>query len=175
MTLPDDWYYAESGKRIGPLTLRELRDTILDLPDAENVFVWCEGFEGWERAGDVPALMVGMPPPLPVHPRLLNTGMKGLIFPTWNSCWKGALIGFLAGGVIVPWNGNMGVPANFLATLIAGPFIVMIIGGAIGAFLKPKQDGSRSKSFILALIILPLLVVAKIALEFHDGNLIFHR
>jgi hypothetical protein len=170
-----DWYYADAGEHVGPFTLLELRETFATLPNAKNVFVWCEGFSDWKRAKDVPELRLGASsPPPPLHPRLLETEFKRLVFPTWNEFWKGAFIGFLVGCVIVPFKGNMAVPANFIVQIISGPFVTMVIGAAIGAFHK-KNDipQKRSRSFILALIILPLIVAAKVTMEFEDGKLTF--
>jgi hypothetical protein len=83
----DTWYYFDSGERVGPLTLHELADDVAILSDAENVFVWHEGFADWKRAGDIPELRA-----LLVHPRLLNTDLKTLVFPYWKITLPGILV-----------------------------------------------------------------------------------
>jgi hypothetical protein len=42
------WYCVDSGLRIGPFSLQGLKDTLVTLPDAQNVLVWCEGFPDWK-------------------------------------------------------------------------------------------------------------------------------
>ena len=61
------WYYVDSGLRIGPISLQSLKETLVTLPDAENVLVWREGFPDWKIAGDVKELRARIltPPPLP--------------------------------------------------------------------------------------------------------------
>ena len=61
------WYYVDSGLRIGPISLQGLKETLVTLPDAKNVLVWCEEFPDWKIAGDVKELSAGSlrPPPLP--------------------------------------------------------------------------------------------------------------
>jgi len=91
----DDWYYFDSGERVGPLTLHELADDVAILSDAENVFVWRKGFADWKRAGDIPELRA-----LLVHPCLLNTDLKSLVFPYRKVSWAVAFGGVLIGAML---------------------------------------------------------------------------
>jgi hypothetical protein len=59
------WYYVDTGTRIGPIGIQNLKETLVMLPDAENVLVWCEGFPEWKIAGQVKELQSVMPPPVP--------------------------------------------------------------------------------------------------------------
>jgi hypothetical protein len=52
----DGWYYLGSEGHIGPLGLQELKTTLADFQDGNDVLVWREGFPGWKRADDVPEL-----------------------------------------------------------------------------------------------------------------------
>jgi hypothetical protein len=64
---PPAWYYADSSRSIGPLSIQGLKETLVTLPDAKNVLVWCEGFLNWKIAGDVQELRARSltPPPVP--------------------------------------------------------------------------------------------------------------
>jgi hypothetical protein len=52
----DDWYYYHDGDEVGPLTLERLRATLAAFQNARDVLVWCERFENWKRAKNVPEL-----------------------------------------------------------------------------------------------------------------------
>jgi hypothetical protein len=48
------WYYAEAGQPIGPMTLIELKRQLRPLPDMQDRMVWREGWDEWQRLGDLP-------------------------------------------------------------------------------------------------------------------------
>jgi hypothetical protein len=74
------WYYVASGLRIGPISLQSLKETLVTLPDAENVLVWREGFPDWKIVGDVKELRAMTPPPVP------KTHLASPM-PTWRVRW----------------------------------------------------------------------------------------
>ncbi|WP_426435903.1 DUF4339 domain-containing protein [Bradyrhizobium genosp. P] len=76
------WFYVDSGLRIGPISLQGLKKTLITLPDAENVLVWCKGFPDWKIAGDVEKLRAMTPPPPPVPKTQLAS-----LMPTWRVRW----------------------------------------------------------------------------------------
>jgi hypothetical protein len=60
------WYYAEAGQPVGPLTLVELKRHLRPLPNVQDRMVWREGWDEWQRLGDVaefrePAVRVAKP------------------------------------------------------------------------------------------------------------------
>jgi uncharacterized membrane protein YhaH (DUF805 family) len=61
----DTWYYSDRSERIGPVSAEALRATLARSPNAAGVYVWRAGFTDWKRAGDVPELWTGAPPPAP--------------------------------------------------------------------------------------------------------------
>jgi GYF domain 2 len=65
--MSEGWYYVDSERSVGPLTLTELMGTISKLPDWTDTLVWRAGAPDWETAGDVPELrrLMAMPPPAP--------------------------------------------------------------------------------------------------------------
>jgi hypothetical protein len=100
-----------------------------------------------------------------------------------NASWKGGLVGALFGCVLLVFDrstfkGNLAEP-EFIARYI-GYLIPATAIGAIGGFSisrRRKQDAQlsvqpfpRSKLFILALVILPLIVVTKVAVDFPGGE-----
>jgi hypothetical protein len=42
----DNWFYADDDG-LGPVTLRELKETLATFSNPEEVFVWCERFQDW--------------------------------------------------------------------------------------------------------------------------------
>jgi hypothetical protein len=66
----DAWYYADRNGKVGPLSLKKLRETLaaFSTANASDVLVWHEGFPDWKPAEDVPELneiQTPLPPPLP--------------------------------------------------------------------------------------------------------------
>src|SRR5262245_27218491 len=61
-----EWYYADNGGPIGPITLDALVDHLRTSPNSGNVQVWRDGLEDWQAAKDLPELFdIFLPPPLP--------------------------------------------------------------------------------------------------------------
>jgi hypothetical protein len=82
------WHYAEGQKTFGPVDLKQLQAVFSRISDPRNLLVWKIGFEGWQRAGNVPELAEFFlkPPPLPLtsQPRkkssLWRTALYGALF-----------------------------------------------------------------------------------------------
>jgi hypothetical protein len=53
--MSDDWYCEAGGQRHGPVPLRELRAK-LQGADLQDVFVWCDQYDDWKCAADIPEL-----------------------------------------------------------------------------------------------------------------------
>jgi hypothetical protein len=49
----DRWYYAVPEGQIGPITLQELKETLPNLPNAKDVYIWHDSLPDWIRAGDL--------------------------------------------------------------------------------------------------------------------------
>jgi GYF domain 2 len=61
------WYCAAEGRQYGPMSFSELQSK-LQTADLANTFVWCDQYEDWKCAADIPALSPQprrSPPPLP--------------------------------------------------------------------------------------------------------------
>jgi hypothetical protein len=103
----DAWYYADENGQQGPVRLQELRERLAAISDPENVLVWRDGFEDWQRAVVVPELkaQVSRPPPLPRgRPSAPAWEMRSAeaisteqTLPKKWSLWRAALYGFLFG------------------------------------------------------------------------------
>jgi hypothetical protein len=67
----DLWYYADQSGQVGPLSLRDLKETLGTFDNPDHVLVWCDRFADWKQAKDVPELgaMRKPPPPPPRHSR----------------------------------------------------------------------------------------------------------
>lgn len=66
--MPALWYFADQEGPVGPLSLHELKDKIVNLSNAENVLVWADHLPDWKRTRDIPELVKlpapGEPPPI---------------------------------------------------------------------------------------------------------------
>jgi GYF domain 2 len=56
-----------TDEQVGPLTLQQLKDALAAFSDTD-VLVWCDRFDDWKLAKDVPELksQTAFPPPLPM-------------------------------------------------------------------------------------------------------------
>ena len=126
------WHYAEGGKTFGPVDLEELQVILSRISDPRNLLVWRVGFEGWQRAGDVPELaqLTEKPPSLPKTPEpdtvperrgrewkwhFLQGTLQVLIvsaFAMSNVLWQWGLNNSVAGllGVGAGWFLTVGLP-----------------------------------------------------------------
>ncbi|WP_257167497.1 DUF4339 domain-containing protein [Bradyrhizobium sp. SRS-191] len=68
------WYYAAQGQQQGPISEDELRDLIARGVVTAETLLWSDGMAGWEKAGQIPGLMSGVPSLAPGAPPAFNTG-----------------------------------------------------------------------------------------------------
>jgi hypothetical protein len=61
------WFYASNGQQQGPYPEARLRDLIARGTVRADTLVWSDGMAGWQKAGEIPALMAGgaRPPTMP--------------------------------------------------------------------------------------------------------------
>jgi GYF domain 2 len=76
------WFYVDSERAIGPLTLLELMGTLRKLPNWTDTLVWRAGVPDWKKAGDISELRMRMATPPPVPKTHLAAPM-----PTWRVRW----------------------------------------------------------------------------------------
>ena len=100
--MSDVWYYAERGKRFGPLPLRDLLQALAGQSNPDDVLVWTAGFADWKRAGDLLELRspILRPPPLPASAAVGRPASR------LRSVAKGALLGALVGVLSLVFNGS---------------------------------------------------------------------
>jgi len=55
------WFYVESGRRMGPLSLQKLVESLLVLPNPRSFLVWHRSLPAWTRAGEVRQLAAQLP------------------------------------------------------------------------------------------------------------------
>ena len=79
------WYYAQEGRRNGPVSLEELRSLARSGGLKAEDLVWSSGMESWTSAASVPGLLPAALPPLPV--RAAASASRARRFP-----WKLAAV-----------------------------------------------------------------------------------
>jgi GYF domain 2 len=50
----ESWYYADHNRQVGPLTLHELRNSLVAADNIQEIFVWCARFADWKPVIEVP-------------------------------------------------------------------------------------------------------------------------
>jgi hypothetical protein len=100
--MSDVWYYVDSGRAVGPLSISELCQTLRSQPNWTVTLVWCEGFADWKGAGRVAELKKWMvtPPAVPGSQQSSND------IPTWQIRWWWYPIALLFLGSIGSWEGR---------------------------------------------------------------------
>jgi hypothetical protein len=111
------------------MDLKELQVVLSRISDPRNLLVWRVGFEGWQRAGNVPELaeFITKPPPLPSKPRKK--------FSLWRAALVGALfmlvvrlVHTVAGENVPPFfPRNAPETGEFIGYLLAGIIILVIV------------------------------------------------
>jgi hypothetical protein len=72
------WFYADSGKQLGPYSESQFRDLIANGTVSGMSYVWTSGMENWQRAQDVPGLLDRPRPPGPPNLASANVGGNNL-------------------------------------------------------------------------------------------------
>jgi hypothetical protein len=68
--MPDSWYIAINGAKVGPLTLQELKATLTTFANAKDIPVWRDGLADWKPVQDLPELRSQTAPSPPLPPAL---------------------------------------------------------------------------------------------------------
>jgi uncharacterized protein DUF4339 len=145
--MSDPWYYAEDGKTVGPITLTDLMLVLSRTPNSNNVYVWTEGFEDWEKAENVKELASimdkGPPPPrqLAMRPLVAHEPIFGPL-PSTNKITQSIDSKIAAESFIAPTltasNSNKTRWNNLIAMNWRGEFPLWVsywIFGFLGTFL----------------------------------------
>jgi hypothetical protein len=98
-----------------------------------------------------------------------------------SKAWKGAIVGALIGCATLvftgPFKGNLG-EQEFLAEYIGYLIPTTVIGALIGWRKQrqetPEQPIKKSRTFLLAITVLSLGVVGKVAIDFPNGEGLFY-
>lgn len=110
-----NWFYAANGQQQGPFPEDRLRDLIANGTVRSDTLVWTEGMAGWQRAGEVPGLMLaGGPPSMPMGatpPVVGATGGSGQTITADLPLWGllGRMLVYVFGMLLV-------IPAPWVAT-----------------------------------------------------------
>jgi hypothetical protein len=176
----DVWYYAERGKTLGPLPLRDLQQALSGQSNPDDVFVWTVGFADWKRAGDLLELRspILLPPPLPASAAVRRPASR------LRSVAKGALLGALVGVLSLVFNGSFKgnlaeseFAGHYLGYLLPTTAFGIIVGFIAGGWGSASAGRSRLGTvlFISVAVIVALVSAAKIAADFPWGEGLFHR
>jgi hypothetical protein len=105
------WFFASQGQQQGPYPEARLHELIAAGTVTAETLVWTEGMANWQKAGDVPGLLAGAPPPamprpggLPVSGGGYGGGSLSVDFGIWDFTWRSLVlfIGFLF-IIPLPW------------------------------------------------------------------------
>jgi hypothetical protein len=105
------WFFASQGQQQGPYPEARLHELIAAGTVTAETLVWTEGMANWQKAGDVPGLLAGAPPPamprpdgLPVSGGGYGGGSLSVDFGIWDFTWRSLVlfVGFLF-IIPLPW------------------------------------------------------------------------
>jgi uncharacterized membrane protein YhaH (DUF805 family) len=185
--MADGWHYAEGERVIGPISEEELLAAINQRRNAQDVLVWRDGFQNWQRAGDVPELKSRLaappaPPPTSTPGVTPQTGAVAQPMPDgflW--LWFGftgrinrakywivvlvnigiVLVAALAAAMTVLTPLWYGVTVLFLALLVSG----------LAAAAKRLHDRDKSAWWILVFVVLPS-AISGIGQQFGEASVL---
>lgn len=114
------WFFASRGQQQGPYPEAQLREFIANGKVTAETLVWTEGMANWQRAGDIPGLLAGVPPASPHSGVPLATGGA----PGRQSLWADFSIWALLGrGLVLSIGTLLVIPAPWVATSFYGWFL----------------------------------------------------
>lgn len=105
------WFFASQGQQHGPYPEAQFRQFIAAGTVTAETLVWTDGMANWQKAGDVPGLLAGAPPPamprpggLPMSGGGYGGGSLSVDFGIWDFTWRSLVlvISFLF-IIPVPW------------------------------------------------------------------------
>ena len=98
-----------------------------------------------------------------------------------SKVWKGAFVGALIGGVSLvftgTFKGNLGEPeflAHYIGYLIPATAIGALVGWRKQRGQILEQQTRKSYAFVIAVVVLSLAMVSKVAMDFPNGEGLFH-
>jgi len=159
------WFFAADGKQQGPFPDAQFRDFVARGTVRSDTLVWSEGMTGWQKAGEIPGLLVaaGSLPPMSQSGGAVTSALS-IDFGIWDFVWRSIVlllglitvipapwafvwyIKWLVSCVQVPGRPNMSFAGNTL-TLVPWYFgfivlaiVVAVIGSsALGDLLSIAQ------------------------------------
>jgi hypothetical protein len=179
--VPDVWYYVDQRGKVGPLSLEELKRTLVTHPNASDVLVWARHLPDWYRAADVPELgsqpaptprpatQAGGPPRLEEQEKAqdeIGPPQRG----AWYSMKRAILWGFtssiLSTAILSLINLNPGVPL-LLALAISIPV------GRAAMKAPPSKSWAHAVAGWLIGFFAPSVVVLLVVLVILGGASLF--
>ena len=157
--MSDRWYYADQGQQVGPVNIEQLKAALLNIPNAQDVFVWRHDFADWKRAGDVPELAAvaaaGPVPPIPSAERPASADGAAVDAPRSRlHLWFG-------------FSGRINRAKYWRATVTNGTVLVLVIAAGIAVGSQYAWAWFAVAPVILAIIVSYVAVGTK---RLHDRN-----
>ena len=97
-----DWYYSQSGKRLGPIASSDLQKLLINGELTPNTMIWRAGMGGWVRAHDseiMSTVSADTPPPLVATDVDNGFAWALAIAPVWATAFLYAFAGFYVGSM----------------------------------------------------------------------------
>jgi hypothetical protein len=169
--MSDGWYYSESDKPVGPVSLEALRKFLLSPRGGTTTMVWRDGFAGWTRADELDELadIAQTPPAVPPTP-VRPVAAPAIAAPANQ---RGSVI-FLGIAIVFAI-----LVAAVLSTLIygnsaygigyvVGQFLVVGVVGGLIAFFASRGSKNRARAFAIAIAVGAVLILATNAVKLQD-------
>jgi hypothetical protein len=146
---PNDWYYSQNGRRIGPVTFDAISDLITTQALTRDTPVWQEGMADWTPASGT--ALNGLFGAVKTPPPLMGESVNNRI--VWILAFA-PIIGVLLAQVIAF---AIGYPENEF------PFIVILlnVGLSIADEKQLKKDGHNTKGMGFWVILVPVYLFVR--------------
>jgi hypothetical protein len=127
---PDVWYLADKRGRTGPLSLRELKDTLATLPNVSQVLVWARHLPDWKRINEVPELTVHIHPPSDLglfqSDQIQRIGRQAIEART--------------NYIVRHWRGELSLPLSYWVNGVALSLAATFITDVVILYMKPTAS-----------------------------------
>jgi hypothetical protein len=170
--MSDGWYYSESDKPVGPVSVEALRRFLLSARGGTTTMVWRDGLADWRRADEVDELadISKMPPPAvspaPVRPvpkpaTAAPASQRGSVIFLGLAIVFAALVAALLSTLIY------GNSAYGIGYVVGQLLAVGIVGGLI-AFFASRGSKNQARAYAIAIAVGAVLVLATNAVKLQD-------
>jgi len=145
-----NWFYQQNEQQIGPVTIEELINLLIQKIVDKNTYVWSEGMENWQQLQNIPDLkMAALAAHVPLRPTSVTVlGILNIVFGSLNLlCTPIAIVGLMVPQPNSPFQMGPGMKIYTAFGAILGLVCASVLL-ASGIGLLKQKNWARQAAYI---------------------------